>query len=142
MRRCPVEPVDSAPRFTLGLSLIRGESVPVVDAGVLLTGLACGADRFVVLRVGERSVALAVDGVVGTERIDAGELDQLPPLLAGAADLVRAMTVLDGRLVEVLESGRVIEIAMGAGGGEPPSSGDREPRLAGGPRADLAPEPA
>ena len=114
----------------------------MVDAGVLLTGQPCGAARFVVLRVAERSVALAVDAVVGTERIDAGELEQLPPLLAGATDLVRAMTVLDGRLLDVLESGRVIELAMGTGGGEPPSSGDGEARPAGDPRAGHALEPA
>jgi purine-binding chemotaxis protein CheW len=109
MRRCAVERVESAPNFTLGLALIRGESVPVVDAGVLLTGQACEGARFVVLRVSDRRVALAVDEVLGARRIDAGELGRLPPLLAGAQDLVRAIAVLDGRLVDVLESGRLIE---------------------------------
>lgn len=119
MRRCPVERVQPAPDFTLGMALIRGESVPVIDAGVLLTGEASSAARFVVLKVGERRVALGVDEVVGTRRIAPAELGGLPPLLAGAADRVRAMAVLDGQLVEVLESGRLIELG-GTRRSEPP----------------------
>lgn len=122
MRRCPVERVELAPRFTLGLALIRGESVPVVDAGMLLTGQACGGARFVLLRVAERRVALAVDEVVGARSLDGSELGRLPPLLTAAAEMVRAMAVLDGRLVEVLESGRLIEAA----GSEPRPNEPRE----------------
>jgi purine-binding chemotaxis protein CheW len=109
MRRCPIERLELATRFSLGLALIRGESVPVVDAGMLLTGQACGGARFVVLRVAERRVALAVDEVVGARNIAGDELERLPPLVSGASEMVRAMAVLDGRLVEVLESGRLIE---------------------------------
>jgi purine-binding chemotaxis protein CheW len=122
MRRCPVGRVERASRFTLGLALIRGESVPVIDAGVLLTGQACAGARFVVLRVAERRVALAVDEVVGARAIEPGELERLPPLLSDAAEMVRAMAVLDGRLVEVLESGRLIDAA-----GAEPSSNDAFP---------------
>jgi chemotaxis signal transduction protein len=111
MRRCPVERVELAAPVSLGVALIRGESVPVVDAGVLLAGRACDGARFVVLRVAHRRVALAVDEVIGIRGIEAGELDELPPLLTSAAELVRAMAVLDGRLVEVLESARLIEAA-------------------------------
>lgn len=124
MRRCPVERVELATRLSSGLALIRGESVPVIDAGMLLTGQACDGARFVVLRVAERRVALAVDEVLGARQIEADELERLPPLLSGAAEMVRAMAVLDGRLVDVLESGRLIEAA----GGEPQSS---EPRALG-----------
>lgn len=122
MRRCPIERVELATRATLGLALIRGESVPVVDAGMLLGGQACGGARFVVLRVAERRVALAVDEVVGARRIDGSELERLPPLLSGASEMVRAMAVLDGRLVEVLESGRLISAA----GSEPRPNEPRE----------------
>lgn len=105
--------IDPAPRFVLGLALIRGESVPVLDAGLLLADEPCCARRFVVLRVGERRVALAVEEVVGARPIEQDELAGLPPLLAAASDLVRAIAVLDGALVEVLESGRLIEAAPG-----------------------------
>jgi purine-binding chemotaxis protein CheW len=126
MRRCPVERVELASRFSVGLALIRGESVPVVDAGMLLGGKPCGGARFVVLRVAERRVALAVDEVVGARSIELGELERLPPLLAGAAEMVRAMAVLDGRLVEVLESGRLISAAgIDAPPNEPPELGSR-----------------
>jgi len=43
------------------------------------------------LFLAERRVALAVDEVAGTERIDPNELGRLPPLLAGAAEMVRAI---------------------------------------------------
>ncbi|HTV22252.1 MAG TPA: chemotaxis protein CheW [Polyangiaceae bacterium] len=119
MRRCPIERVALAPRFTLGVALIRGENVPVIDAGSLLEGQACSGARFVVLRVADRPgsqrrVALAVDEVVGTERLDPRELERLPPLLAAASETVRAMAVLDGRLVEVLETARLVDAAAGA----------------------------
>ena len=139
MRRCPIERVALAPRFTLGVAVIRGQNVPVVDAGVLLTGEACSGARFVVLRMAERAaveragvergrderqVALAVDEVLGAERVEAGELGRLPPLLSGAAELVRSMAVLDGQLLEVLESARLID--AGATLPEPRTSAPRE----------------
>lgn len=112
MRRSAVERVQPAPAFMLGVALIRGENVPVVDAGVLLTGKAGEGARFVVLRVAERSVALAVDEVFGVRGIEASQLGALPPLLADAADRVQAMAVLDGRLLEILESGRLIAATL------------------------------
>jgi chemotaxis signal transduction protein len=111
MRPCKVERIELAPEYLLGLGLIRGETVPVVDASLLLSGDRGEASRFVVLRVAERSVALAVSEVVGARALDRDELDGLPPLLAGKADLVAHMAVLDGKLMEVLESSRLIEVA-------------------------------
>jgi purine-binding chemotaxis protein CheW len=96
MRPRRVDRIEPAPSYLLGVALIRGESVPVVDAGMLLTGEACEATRLVVLRVGERRVALAVAEVVGTRAIEEGDLRALPPLLSGASELVTAMVVLDG----------------------------------------------
>jgi chemotaxis signal transduction protein len=90
--------------------------VPVVDAGMLLTGEACNATRLVILRVGERRVALAVTAVVGTRALEPDDLGALPPLLSGAAELVTAMAVLDGQLVEVLANARLVELAAGHAG--------------------------
>lgn len=113
MRPCPVDRVEGAPAYLLGLGLIRGQLVPVLDAGLLLSGSASSAGRLVSLRLGERHVALSVCEVLGTRAFDDAELGGLPPLVSGAADLVRAMAVLDGRLVEVLESGRLLELGEG-----------------------------
>jgi purine-binding chemotaxis protein CheW len=121
MRPCRVDRIEPAPAYLLGVALIRGESVPVVDAGMLLTGEACEATRLVILRVGERRVALAVAEVVGTRALEEADLRALPPLLSGAADLVTAMAVLDGKFVEVLESARLLELATGPAVVSPPA---------------------
>jgi purine-binding chemotaxis protein CheW len=112
MRPGRIERIELAPEYLLGLALVRGEMVPVLDAGVLLTGQPSEATRFVVLRVGERSVALAVAEVVGTRALESTLLDGLPPLLANRRDLIAHMAVLDGKLLEVLESGRLVEVAI------------------------------
>jgi purine-binding chemotaxis protein CheW len=111
MRPLPLERVDAAPSFLLGLAVIRGDVTPVVDAAVLLTGQAAPATRFVTLRVDGRRVALAVTGVVGARLVDDDLPAGLPPLLSGSADVRRALGVLDGRLLEVLESARIIDAA-------------------------------
>jgi purine-binding chemotaxis protein CheW len=111
MRPGTIERIELAPEYLLGLALIRGQMVPVIDAGVLLMGRRDEVTRFVVLRVEERRVALAVAEVVGTRSLDRAVLDGLPPLLANESDLIAHMAVLDGQLVQVLESGRFAEIA-------------------------------
>jgi len=111
MRPSAVAPVPSAQKYVLGLGVIRGQSVPVLDMALLLTGHSAPAARFVVLRVGERRVALAVAEVVGAKVLDRAELADLPPLLSEARDRVSALAVLDGNLLEVLESARLLEAA-------------------------------
>jgi len=111
MRPLPLERVDAAPSYLLGVAVIRGEVMPVVDAAVLLTGQTAPATRFVTLRVDERRVALAVTEVVGARLVDDDLPTGVPPLLSGSADVRRALGVLDGRLLEVLESARIIDAA-------------------------------
>jgi purine-binding chemotaxis protein CheW len=111
MRPARVDRVESAPAFLTGVAVIRGENVPVLDAALLLGAEASVATRFVILRVGERRVALAVAEVVGTRALEGDELAELPPLLDGSRELVARLGVLDGRLLEVLESGRLLDIA-------------------------------
>jgi purine-binding chemotaxis protein CheW len=110
MRPLSIERVSAAAPYLLGLSVIRGENVPVLDARWLLEGIPGSVTRLVVLRVAERSVALAVAGVTGTRALAPTELEVLPPLLSGARELVRALAVLDGGLLEVLEGARLVEL--------------------------------
>ncbi|HEX7896836.1 MAG TPA: chemotaxis protein CheW [Planctomycetota bacterium] len=96
------------PAFVLGVAVIRGEPVPVVDLGALL-GLAEPASpkRWLTLRLGGRFVALAVEDVlrvVPAERLDR---KPLPPLLSGAK-AVDALGTLDGEFLSVLETGRLV----------------------------------
>jgi purine-binding chemotaxis protein CheW len=111
MRPCSVERVESAPAYLAGVAVIRGETVPVLDTALLLGGESGPVTRFVILRVGSRRVAMSVAEVMGTRPLELDELGQLPPLLAGSKELIRGLGVLDGTLLEVLESGRLIEVA-------------------------------
>ena len=111
MRPLPIEPLRDAPPFALGLAVIRGVSVPVVDLGALLgrVGPALGFSRFVTLAVGERLVALAVDRVETVATVDGSELAAMPPLLAQAAGgVVEAVGLHDAALLLVLQASRIL----------------------------------
>ena len=109
MRPLPVTGVPSTLPFVLGLSVIRGAPVPVIDLGALLGDLPSGeATRFVVLRLGERRVALAVEQVLGLRGLPARQFGDLPPLLKEAAEAVSSVAALDGELALVLGSARLV----------------------------------
>jgi purine-binding chemotaxis protein CheW len=110
MRPLRVELLPGAPAFVLGVAIIRGSTVPVLDASQLL-GSTPGHDfeRFVTLRVRERLVALAVAGVVGICTLSRDVDAPLPPLLRDATTAtVQALRVLDHELLWVLESANVL----------------------------------
>jgi purine-binding chemotaxis protein CheW len=111
MRVQPIALVEAAPLFVLGLAVIRGMALPVVDLAHLLTGEGCTATRFITLRVGERYVALAVPEVLGTRELDLGSLGQIPPLLEECPSVRRSLGSLDGGLCEILESARIMDEA-------------------------------
>jgi len=110
MRPYQLRPVAGAPDFALGVSLIRGAVVPVLDAGALLGITQVAAiTRLVVLRLGERAVALAVEAVLGIRDIPQTSLQSLPPLLRNSEDaLVAAISRLDRELLLVLRLGRTL----------------------------------
>lgn len=110
MRPLPVSKLAGAPAFVLGAAVVRGAPVPVIDVGVLLGEpgpRTC--TRFVSLRLGARSAALAVEGIAGVRTLADSELAEVPPLLrdsiAGAAGAVGA---LDEELLLVLRAGRLV----------------------------------
>ena len=108
MRPLPLERLAAQPHFLLGLSVIRGASVPVVDAGTLLGGEVAPPRRFLRLRIGARSVALAVDAVVGVRSLTARALGALPPLLGEAGrELIAALGAADGEFLLVLQTARL-----------------------------------
>jgi purine-binding chemotaxis protein CheW len=93
----------------LGVSVIRGVPVPVVDTAKLLGAGGTVAQRVVTLKIGERRVALAVDGVVGVRALPAVSLDDVPPLLRDAGDdTLAAIATLDDQLLLVLRGARII----------------------------------
>jgi purine-binding chemotaxis protein CheW len=109
MRPLPIESLTGAPSFVLGLAIIRGFPVPVIDTGRLLGSPASDTRRFVSLKLGERSAALAVDDVLGIRSLPTVTLSETPPLLRGADQrLVAVIGTLDSRLLLVLEAARLV----------------------------------
>lgn len=106
MRPLPTEPLAHLPDFVDGLALIRGRPTPVLDTHRLLGAeLAPRAPgRYVTVRLGARSVALAVDGVLGIRRLEPSQVAELPPLLREAGhDSRLGLGTLDRELLLVLE---------------------------------------
>jgi purine-binding chemotaxis protein CheW len=116
MRPLPIEPLMGTPPFVLGLAIIRGFPTPVVDAGSLVGPstqlspiLSPSPARFVSLKLGERTAALAVDAVLDVCSLPSETLSNIPPLLlAGDAQLVSVMGALDSKLLLVLEAARLV----------------------------------
>lgn len=110
LRPLPVRPVSEAPAFVLGISVILGAPVPVLDLCALLGGEgAQHVTRFVLLTIGGRTVALAVEAVDGAIDLAGLALGELPPLLKGApSEALSALGVLDHELLLVLNAGRLV----------------------------------
>jgi purine-binding chemotaxis protein CheW len=109
MRPLPIEPVAGAPPFVLGLSILRGSPVPVVDVASLLGEQSVRPERFVTVSVGSRLVALALGQVVGLRPIAAMSDEALPPLLRDAGgEIVTAIATLDAELLLVLNAARIV----------------------------------
>jgi purine-binding chemotaxis protein CheW len=108
MRPLGTETLSGVPPFVRGLAVIRGASVPVLDLGLVLGQQAVEATRYVSLRVERRTVALAVDAVVGIGRLDDATLTALPPLLREASgEVIAKIGALDAGLLLVLAGARI-----------------------------------
>lgn len=112
MRTLPIDALADLPRGVLGVSRIRGEVVPVVDGSIVLNG-APGERRakLILLRAGDRRVALAVDEVEGVHVLSREQRRALPPLL-GDGKHAREIAVHDRALVPVLDDVRLVSDEM------------------------------
>jgi purine-binding chemotaxis protein CheW len=110
MRLLPIAPIAGAPAFVLGLAIVRGVPVPVVDAGLLLGVVpAMTSTRLVSLNVDGRRVGLAVDSVLGIHEIEGNVLRELPPLLdGGSGEAIDALATLDSELLMILDDARLV----------------------------------
>lgn len=114
MRPLPIDPVANAPRFIAGLSVVRGEVIPVVSLSSVLGGgdRTEEARRLVLVRAGERRLGLLVAEVVGIEQLDEARLEALPPLLGEALPAeVERLGSLDGQALAVLDAARLLPAA-------------------------------
>ena len=109
MRPLSIEVVAGAPHFVLGLAVIRGAPVPVVDAARLLGEADAPSGRWVALNADSRPVALAVGSVLGVWPLPVGARHALPPLLKDAGrDLISELGLLDEALLRVLQGGHLL----------------------------------
>lgn len=110
MRPLPVQPLANAPVFVVGLSIIRGVPVPVVDLRALLKSPSDHPpQRFVTVRADDRRVALAVDGILGLRDLVSLSLDDMPPLLREASgETIELLGSLDSEFLLVLKAGGVV----------------------------------
>src|SRR5262249_30238395 len=108
MRLLPIEPVAGTPPYLSGLCVIRGVPVPVVDVGLLLGNETVRCERLMAIRAGKRTIALAVDSVLGTRDIAASSASELPPLLRDAAGAIAAIGTIDAELALFLRAARIV----------------------------------
>ncbi|HET9934372.1 MAG TPA: chemotaxis protein CheW [Polyangiaceae bacterium] len=110
MRPLALEPSPRAPPFVLGMSMIRGTLVPVVDLALLVTGAPTARiGRYLTVSVGTRAVALAVSEVLGVHELARPSFSSLPPLLGSEkSPLVQAIATLDSQLLRVLREARAV----------------------------------
>jgi purine-binding chemotaxis protein CheW len=109
MRSLPVEPIAGAPHYVPGVSVIRGEAVPVLDIGLLLGNQPMVTGRLVTIRAETRTIALAVQSVSGIFALDAEASGRLPPLLRDAAsEAVAGIGTRDGKLMLFLHAARLV----------------------------------
>src|ERR1700761_7125790 len=116
LRPLPVAPIEAAPAFVMGMSVIRGQASVVIDGSRLLSRdgganfAPSAASRFIALRIPERPVALAVDATLGIREFNPAALEALPPLV-GAAEHgpIEQLARLDGQLWMLLGAARLVD---------------------------------
>ncbi len=110
MRPLPVWPIAGAPAHVLGVAIVRGDPVPVVDLALFLGSDAAAsapAARFVTIRAGGRAAALAVSAVVGISEVDPAEAQRLPLVADACAGALEALRTRDDDLLLVLGAARL-----------------------------------
>jgi purine-binding chemotaxis protein CheW len=109
MRPLPVEEISGAPLAVKGMAVIRGEPIPVLDVGLLLNDADEACTRFVIVRTGERRVALAVASIVGLRNLSAEMLRTMPPLFSDTSEGgVAAVGALDADLLLLLNAAHLV----------------------------------
>lgn len=107
MRPLPVTAADHLPAGVLGVSVVRGEPLPVVSLGFLLRQPRGREGRFVVVRTPGRDCVLAVDAVETILSPEATCWHPMPRLLE-RMEFVEAIASADQDLMVTLDMVRLM----------------------------------
>jgi len=109
MRALPISDLQGAPPVVLGLAVIRGAPVPVVDAGSMLGAGRSRNGYFVSAGSPQGRFALAVDSVLGLQALgpEGGDVG-LPFLDAAGAGVVSSVRALGEEILFVLRATRIV----------------------------------
>ncbi len=107
-----------APAYVLGVINLRGTVVPVLDLGLRL-GLPHGPDGgpkvIIVTAVAGRIAGLMVDAVTDILPVLPGDIQTTPDLALDATrSVIAGLTIIDGRMVRILDPVHLFVPADGA----------------------------
>lgn len=113
LRPLPLQTLADSPPFLLGLAVVRGAGIPVLDLARLLDDASEPHARWVHLRVGARRLALAVRQVGQVQDLSQLDWQPLPPLFDGsAATAVAQLAERDRELYLQLQVMRLLPEAI------------------------------
>lgn len=105
VRAVETTPLPKAPGFVLGVINVQGQVIPVVNIRqrlhLPLHDLSPG-DQFILAHTSQRRVALVVDIVVGTRKLEDRELVNSDQVLTGA-EFIHGVAKLDDGLVLICD---------------------------------------
>lgn len=100
-------PLPHAPAYVRGVINLRGTVLPVVDLSTRLGMPPVEGDArnvIIVVQVGSQTAGLLVDAVSDILALPQAELQTPPELAADTAhSFIRALTIVDGRMIRVLD---------------------------------------
>jgi chemotaxis signal transduction protein len=108
MRPQPLTAANGLFPGVLGVSVVRGDALPVLSLGELLHQPDEAITRFVVVRTPGRDFVIACAAVEYIGSFDESEWERLPSLLQSISAAERIAAV-DRDLVVTLDMGRVLE---------------------------------
>lgn len=106
-RMLPIEPLAGSSPLVLGLCMIRGAPVPVLDSGRLFEDKPSPCQRLITIRTDGRVIALAAEAVLGMQSFTPDTLAELPPLLADV-EKIAAIATRDEALIFFLRTARLV----------------------------------
>lgn len=116
-----ITPVPNAASYLEGVVLSRGQIVPVLNLRARFGFEKVAPDlrtRLLVLQCGDRWVGLLVDSAREFVKIPSGSIEPPSSAITGlSTDYLRGIATVDGRLILVLDAGRVLDTSMVPGNG-------------------------